>query len=59
MQNYVRNTMQFRKSLYDEGLQSYGRFVPKHSQNMEKDSKLKDFHFSSACEDGELPCMLQ
>ena len=26
-------------------------------KNMEKDRKLKDFHFSNVCEKGESPCM--
>ena len=53
--------MQFRKSSCDEGLKSYGLFVPKCSQkhDMAKDRKLKDFHFSSVCEESESPCTLR
>ena len=32
-------------------------FEPRCSQNMEKDRKLKDFHFLNVCEEGESPCM--
>ena len=59
MQNHVRNAMQFRKRSCDEGLQSYGHFLcPSAVKNMEKNRKLKDFHFSSVCEEGESPCTL-
>ena len=59
MQNHVRNTMQFRKRSCDKGLQSYGLlFCPGAVKNTEKDGKLKDFYFSSVCEEGESPRML-
>ena len=48
--------MQFRKRSCNEGLDV---FVAKCSQNTEKDRKLKDFHFSSVCEEGESPRTLQ
>ena len=52
--------MHFRKSLCDEGLQSYGAFLcPSAVKNMGKGRKLKDFHFSSVCEEGEFPCTLR
>ena len=37
-------------------LPSYGHFVPRCSQSTEKRRKLKDFYFSSVCEEGESPC---
>ena len=34
-----------------------GTFVPRCSQNMEKDRKLKDVYFSNHSEEGEIPHM--
>ena len=60
MQNHVRNTMRFRKSSCNKGLQSYGHFCAQvQSKNTEKDRKLKDFHFPSICEEGESPRTLR
>ena len=57
MQNYVRNKMKFRKSLCDEEMQSYGRFYAQVQSKTWKRiyRKLKDNHFSSVCEEGEVP----
>ena len=49
--------MQFRKRLCDEELQRYGRFCAQVQSKTWKRiyRKLKDNHFSSVCEEGEVP----
>ena len=51
--------MHFRKRSCDEGLQSYGCFLGSSAAKTEKNRKLKDFHFSSVCEEGESSCTLR
>ena len=51
--------MRFRKRSCDEGLQSYGRFCAQMQSKTQKEKRLNDFHFSSICEEGELPRMLR
>ena len=51
--------MQFRKVRAMKGYKVMGVLCPNAVKNMEKDKKLKDFHFPSVCEEGESPCMLR
>ena len=57
MQNHMRNVMQFKKREM-KGCQVMAIFVLRCSQKHGKDRNLKDFHFSSTCEEGESPCTL-
>ena len=47
--------MQFRKVRAMKGCKIMGILCPNAVKNIEKDRKLKDFHFSSVCEEGESP----
>ena len=58
MQNHVRSTMQFRKDREIKGYKLLAFFCPGAVKSMEKGRKLKDFHFSSVCEEGKSPCTL-
>ena len=58
MQNHMRNMMQFRKDCAMKGCNVMAFLCPSAVKNTEKDRKLKDFHFSSICEEGESPCTL-
>ena len=55
MQNHMQNTMQSRKVCVIKGCKVMGVLCPSAVKNMEKDGKLKDFHFPSVREEGESP----
>ena len=50
--------MQFRKDREIKGYKLLAFFCPGAVKSMEKGRKLKDFHFSSVCEEGKSPCTL-
>ena len=54
----MRNTLHLEKDRVMRAAKLQAFLCPSAVENMEKDRKLKDFYFSSVCEEDESPCTL-